>query len=290
MIRKGIILAGGNGSRLYPMTKAVTKQLLPVYDKPMIYYPLSVLMLAGIREVLIIVKSQDLTLFQNLFGDGSQFGMSLEYVVQPKPEGLAQAFSLANTFLAGAPSCLILGDNLFCGQGLKKQLLKANNDTKANTVFSYHVKDPTQYGVIDFDDEGNIKQIFEKPKVPSSPFAVTGLYFVDSDAPKLVEKLSPSDRGELEITDLLNIYAQRQQLKNIKLGRGMAWMDMGNPSSLLDASKYIEMLEQRQNLKIGCLEEIALDNNWVTYDSIKKICDGLSPSEYTDYLKNYVEK
>ncbi|MGB0914287.1 MAG: glucose-1-phosphate thymidylyltransferase RfbA, partial [Phaeobacter italicus] len=262
--RKGIILAGGSGTRLYPITMAVSKQLLPLYDKPMIYYPLSVLMLAGIREICIITTPQDQDQFIRLLGDGSQWGISLTYVVQPSPDGLAQAFILAEDFLAGAPSALVLGDNVFFGHGLPKLLAAADGHAAGGTVFGYHVADPERYGVVAFDQDGQAREIIEKPAVPPSNYAVTGLYFLDGSAPERARAVQPSPRGELEITDLLQSYLNEGNLRVETMGRGYAWLDTGTHGSLLDAGNFVRTLQERQGLQTGCPEEIAYDQGWIS--------------------------
>ena len=262
--RKGIILAGGTGSRLWPITLAVSKQLLPIYDKPMIYYPLSVLMLAGIRDIAIITTPQDQEQFRSLLSDGSQFGVSFNYIVQERPQGIAQAYLLAKDFLAGAPSALILGDNLFFGRGLTALLREANKREKAS-VFGYTVADPRSYGVADIDDQGKLRAIIEKPASPASNIAVTGLYFLDGSAPDFAARILPSQRGELEIVDLLKIYIDSQSLDIVKLGRGYAWLDTGTYSSLLDAGNFVRIMEERQGLKIGCPKEVASQMGWCPF-------------------------
>ena len=261
--RKGIILAGGTGSRLYPLTKAVSKQLLPVYDKPMIFYPLTVLMIAQIRQILIIPTSYDIELFKRLLGDGSQWGISLSYKIQPRPEGLAQAFIIAEDFLDGAPSAMILGDNIFFGDGLFQILNYSNIEPLGATVFGYHVSKPERYGVIDFDIHGKVSRLIEKPEKPPSNYAVTGLYFLDHSASKRARNIKPSKRGELEITSLLESYLDDELLIVKKLGRGYAWLDTGTFSSLLDAGNFVRTLTVRQGLEVGSPEEIALQLNWI---------------------------
>ena len=261
--RKGIILAGGSGTRLYPITMGVSKQLLPIYDKPMIYYPLSVLMLAGIREICLITTPQDQDQFKRTLGDGSQWGVSLTYVVQPSPDGLAQAFILAETFLDGAPSALVLGDNIFFGHGLPKLLAAADAQGTGGTVFGYHVADPERYGVVDFDGAGRARQIIEKPQIPPSNYAVTGLYFLDGSAPSRARAVQPSPRGELEITDLLQLYLDEGALRVETMGRGYAWLDTGTHGSLLEAGNFVRTLQDRQGLQTGCPEEIAYEQGWI---------------------------
>jgi glucose-1-phosphate thymidylyltransferase len=281
---KGIILAGGSGTRLYPATYVLSKQLLPVYDKPMIYYALSILMLAEIREILIISTAHDLKQFKHLLRDGEQWGVKLSYAIQPAPDGLAQAFLIGEQFLAGAPACLILGDNLFYGSGMTQLLLRAQNGYGA-TVFAYQVSDPQRYGVVEFDAEHNAISIEEKPKVPKSSFAVTGLYFYDNQVIKLAQQIKPSARGELEITDLNNLYLQQGQLKVQTMKRGFAWLDTGTHDSLLDAANFIQTIEQRQGIKIACLEEIALYKGWISKSAIKLVAAGLGSSTYAEYLR-----
>lgn len=282
--RKGIILAGGSGTRLYPITMAVSKQLLPLYDKPMIYYPLSVLMLAGIREICIITTPEDQDQFQRMLGDGSQWGISLTYVVQPSPDGLAQAFILAEEFLAGSPSALVLGDNVFFGHGLPKLLAAADGYQAGGTVFGYHVADPERYGVVAFDSDGRAEQIIEKPKVAPSNYAVTGLYFLDGSAPQRARQVKASARGELEITDLLQMYLDEGELRVETLGRGYAWLDTGTHGSLLDAGNFVRTLEQRQGLQTGCLEEIAYEQSWIDADQLQARARMFAKNAYGRYL------
>jgi glucose-1-phosphate thymidylyltransferase len=284
--RKGIILAGGSGTRLHPLTIAVSKQLMPVYNKPMIYYPLSVLMLAGIREILIISTPQDLPLFRKLLGDGSRIGMCFEYEEQPKPEGLAQALIIAKGFLNGDPSALILGDNLFYGHNFTVKIKEANDRQDGATIFGYQVSNPTEYGVVEISASGKAISLEEKPNNPKSPYAVPGIYFYDKDAPDLATKLKPSPRGELEITDLNKLYMERDNLYVEILGRGTAWLDTGTHESLMDAAKYVEVIEKRQGLQIGCIEEIAFRNKWINETGIKAIVGDLGKSSYGKYLEN----
>ena len=287
--RKGIVLAGGSGTRLYPITKAISKQLLPVYDKPMIYYPLSVLMLAGIREVLIINTPHEQALFQHLLGDGSQWGMRIEYAVQPSPDGLAQAFIIGREFLAGGPSCLVLGDNIFHGQGLTGLLKRAGAREAGATVFGYWVRDPDRYGVAEFDADGKVVGLEEKPAKPKSNYAVTGLYFYDGRASDFAASLQPSPRGELEITDLNRCYLQDGSLQLEKMGRGYAWLDTGTHESLVEASTYIETIEKRQGLRVCCPEEIAWYNGWIDADQLRALAQPLSKNGYGQYLLSLLE-
>lgn len=288
MQRKGIILAGGSGTRLYPLTQAISKQLLPVYDKPMIYYPLSTLMLADIREILIISTPEDTPRFQQLLGDGQQWGVTLSYAVQAKPEGLAQAFLIAESFLAGHPSALILGDNLFWGHDLQALLQQAKRQVKGATVFAYHVQDPERYGVVQFDAARQVLSIVEKPKEPQSNYAVTGLYFYDAQVIDFAKSLKPSPRGELEITDINALYLAKQQLQVEIMGRGFAWLDTGTHESLLAAGQFIATMEQRQGLKIACLEEIALRRQWIDTAQVEALAKPLIKSQYGQYLMRLV--
>lgn len=282
--RKGIILAGGSGTRLYPLTNGLSKQLLPVYDKPMIYYPLSVLMLAGIREILIISDPNDLPQYKRLLSDGEQWGIKLSYTVQPSPDGLAQAFILAEDFLDGAPSALILGDNIFFGHGLPEVLATANNNLTGATVFGYHVNDPNRYGVLGFDDAENVVSITEKPACPASNYAVTGLYFVDGKAPRLAKSVNPSSRGELEITSLLEIYLEEDNLTVEKIGRGFTWLDTGTHSSLLDAGNFVRTITERQGLQVGSPDEVAFNRRWITNAQLSESANKYKKSAYGAYL------
>ncbi|WP_449446138.1 glucose-1-phosphate thymidylyltransferase RfbA [Thermomonas brevis] len=290
MNRKGIILAGGSGTRLYPLTLAVSKQLLPVYDKPMIYYPLSVLMLAGIRDVLVINAPHEQALFQRLLGDGSQWGMRIEYAVQPSPDGLAQALLIGREFLAGGPSCLVLGDNIFHGQGLTELLQRANARAAGATVFGYWVRDPERYGVAEFDAAGKVVGLEEKPAKPKSSYAVTGLYFYDGRASDFAASLQPSPRGELEITDLNRCYLEDDSLHLEKMGRGYAWLDTGTHESLVEASTFIETIEARQGLRVCCPEEIAFFNGWIDADLLRALAAPLAKNGYGQYLLGLAEQ
>lgn len=282
--RKGIILAGGSATRLYPATLAISKQLLPVYDKPMIYYPLTTLMLAGIRDIMIISTPLDLPRFELLLGDGSQWGMCFSYAVQEEPNGLAQALLIAEPFLAGSPCCLILGDNIFYGTELSRQLQQACAKTEGATLFAYHVQDPERYGVLGFDKEGKVESIVEKPTVPASQFVVTGIYFYDAKASHIARTLSPSDRGELEITDVNLHYLEEKRLEVCVMGRGAAWLDTGTHDSLLEAGSFIQTLEKRQGLKVAAPEEIAWRRGWISDEQLKQLAYSLAKSGYGDYL------
>lgn len=285
---KGIILAGGSGTRLYPITKGVSKQLVPIYDKPMIYYPLSVLMLAGIKEVLIITTPQDQSSFINLLGDGSDLGMRFEYVVQPSPDGLAQAFILGEEFLDGDDACLVLGDNIFYGHGLTKLLAQSVANVKENnaTVFGYYVSDPERYGVAEFNENGDVISIEEKPKEPKSNYAVVGLYFYPNDVVQKAKEVKPSDRGELEITTLNEMYLHESRLKVELMGRGYAWLDTGTHESLLEASQFIQTIENRQSLKVACLEEIAYEMGYISKEKLLDLAEPLKKNQYGQYLIN----
>jgi len=281
---KGIILAGGSGTRLHPITLSISKQLLPVYDKPMIYYPLSVLLMAGIRDILIITTPRDQAAFQQMLGDGSRWGISLSYAVQPEPEGLAQAFHIGRDFVDGQPCCLVLGDNIFFGRGLRSQLRAAAQKTDGATVFGYWVRDPERYGVAAFDDEGRVTSLEEKPAKPKSNYAVTGLYFYDNQVCDLAADLKPSARGELEITDLNNLYLQQGKLELSTLGRGMAWLDTGTHESLMEAANFVETIEKRQGLKVCCPEEIVWNQGWITDDELQAQGEAMQKNGYGQYL------
>ncbi|NMZ39901.1 glucose-1-phosphate thymidylyltransferase RfbA [Pseudomonas proteolytica] len=281
---KGIVLAGGSGTRLHPITLGVSKQLLPVYDKPMIYYPISVLMLAGIKEILVISTPADLPQYRNLLGDGSQFGVTFSYAEQPSPDGLAQAFLIGEAFIGKDPVCLILGDNIFHGQSFSQQLHSAVKRDKGATVFGYWVKDPERFGVIDFDSEGRALSIEEKPLMPKSSYAVTGLYFYDNDVIQIAKSIKPSPRGELEITDVNNAYLQRGDLQVERFGRGFAWLDTGTHDSLLEASQYVQTIEHRQGLKVACLEEIAYQSGWIDREHLLERAKYFGKTGYGQYL------
>ena len=287
--RKGIILAGGSGTRLYPVTHAVSKQLMPIYDKPMVYYPLTTLMLAGIREVLLISTPQDTPKFEQLLGDGSQWGMRIQYAVQRTPDGLAQAFFIGRDFIGNGPSALVLGDNIFYGHDLEPQLKQANASDTGATVFAYHVQDPQRYGVVEFDAQRKALSIEEKPLKPKSNYAVTGLYFYDNQVLDMARDLKPSPRGELEITDINRLYLEREQLKVENMGRGYAWLDTGTHDSLLEASQFIATLQKRQGLMVACPEEIAWRAGWITSDSLAQLAAPLAKNGYGMYLNNLLK-
>ena len=285
---KGIILAGGSGTRLYPITKGVSKQLLPIYDKPMIYYPLSVLMLAGIQDILIITTPEDKESFERLLGDGSQFGIRLQYAIQPSPDGLAQAFIIGEEFIGHSNVCLVLGDNIFYGQGFTPMLKQAVAREKGATVFGYQVKDPERFGVVEFDAQKRAVSLEEKPNQPKSNFAVTGLYFYDNDVIQIAKQVKPSERGELEITTVNQMYLEQGDLNVELLGRGFAWLDTGTHASLLEAAQFVETLEKRQGYKVACLEEIALNNGWLSKEQVLVIGQSMSKNDYGQYLISLV--
>ena len=284
MQRKGILLAGGSGTRLHPLTQSVSKQLLPVFDKPMVYYPLCVLMLAGIREILLITTPHDQPLFEKLLANGKQWGIEIEYAVQPEPNGLAEAFIIGKDFVADNPSCLVLGDNIYYGHGFQQSLVNANQQEQGATVFGYWVSDPERYGVVEFDTKGKAVGVEEKPEQPKSNYAITGLYFYDQQVTEIAASLRPSARGELEITDLNRIYLQQSQLQVERLGRGIAWLDTGTHHSLMQASNFIQTIEERQGLKVCCPEEIAYAAGWINAGQLEQIADQLSKNEYGQYL------
>lgn len=288
MARKGIILAGGSGTRLHPVTQGTVKQLLPIYDKPLIYYPISILMLAGIRDVLVITTPRDARAFFDLLGDGSQFGINLQYATQPSPDGLAQAFIIGREFVGNDPSCLILGDNLFFGHGLDTHLSAANKSNSGATVFAYHVRDPERYGVMEFDTAGKPVRLHEKPKTFKSNYAVTGLYFYDNQVLDIAASIKPSIRGELEITDVNQIYLDMGKLNCVKLGRGFSWLDAGTPDSLLESAQFVQTIEKRQGLRIACLEEIAFRQGFIGLAELEKTAKGLAKSDYGQYLLKIV--
>ena len=283
-VYKGIVLAGGSGSRLHPITRGVSKQLLPVYDKPMIYYPISVLMLAGIKEILIISTPEDISGYQRLLGDGGNFGITIEYAVQDKPNGLAEAFIIGEDFIKDSKVALILGDNIFYGQNFSNNLEAASSKIRGSTVFGYHVKDPERFGVVDFDNKGNVLSIEEKPEIPKSNYAVTGLYFYDNDVIEIAKSIKPSSRGELEITDINNAYLNRGDLTVQLLGRGFAWLDTGTHDSLLEAGQFVQTVEHRQGLKVACLEEIAFHSGWISQADLMLQAEKLKKTSYGEYL------
>lgn len=286
---KGIILAGGAGTRLYPITQSISKQIIPIYDKPMIYYPLSVLMLAGIRDILIISTPKDIHLYQDLFFDGSQLGINIQYAIQPSPDGLAQAFIIGEEFIGDDEVCLVLGDNIFYGYGFSGQLMKAAQNKDGAVVFGYYVNDPERYGVVEFSEDGRVLSIEEKPAEPKSNFAVTGLYFYSNDVVEKAKNLKPSSRGELEITDLNRLYLDEKRLKVELMGRGMAWLDTGTHESLMQASNFIATIEQRQGLKVACLEEIAYSKGWIDKIQVEKLAYPLRNNQYGKYLLNLIK-
>lgn len=289
MRRKGIVLAGGTGTRLYPITLGTSKQLLPIYDKPMIYYPISVLMLAGIRDILIISTPQDLPLYRNLLGDGKRFGVTFEYAEQSSPDGLAQAFIIGETFIGSSPVCLVLGDNIFHGQHFTEKLLRASQTSSGATIFGYWVKKPESFGVIELDNSGNTVGIEEKPLLPKSNYAVTGLYFYDNDVVEIAKGVTPSARGELEVTSINNVYLERGDLQVERFGRGFAWLDTGTHDSLLEASLYVQTIEHRQGLKVACLEEIGWNNGWLSRHELLLQAEALTKTSYGQYLYHLLD-